>query len=75
MALRLALFALLMAFGASVTFATVTTLRQVHLAHTSPAAAQLSAQGSHFADPPDAPEPLPLRRVSVSREMKAEGQQ
>jgi hypothetical protein len=40
MALRQALFALLMAFGASVTFATVTTLRQVHLAHTSPAAAQ-----------------------------------
>jgi hypothetical protein len=40
MALRLALFALLMAFGISVTFATVTTLRQVHLAHSSPTVVQ-----------------------------------
>ena len=37
MAPRLALIALIMAFGVSVTFATVTTLRQVHLAHSSPA--------------------------------------
>ena len=36
MAPRLALFALIMAFGISATFATVTTLRQVHLAHSSP---------------------------------------
>ena len=35
MAPRLALFALILAFGVSVTFATVTTLRQVHLAHSS----------------------------------------
>lgn len=40
MAPRLALFVLIMAFGISVTFATVTTLRQVHLAHSSPPVAQ-----------------------------------
>jgi hypothetical protein len=40
MAPRLALFALMIAFGLSVTFATVTTLRQVHLAHSSPPVAQ-----------------------------------
>lgn len=38
MAPRLALFALVMAFGVSVAFATVTTVRQVHLANSSPAA-------------------------------------
>lgn len=37
MAPRLVLLALIMAFGVSVTFATVTTLRQVHLATSSPA--------------------------------------
>lgn len=37
MAPRLALLALIIAFGVSVTFATVTTLRQVHLANSSPA--------------------------------------
>jgi hypothetical protein len=37
MAPRLALFALVMAFGVSVAFATVTTVRQVHLANSSPA--------------------------------------
>ncbi len=37
MAPRLALLALIMAFGVSVTFATVMTLRQVHLANSSPA--------------------------------------
>lgn len=36
MAPRLALLALIMAFGVSVTFATVTTLRQVHLANSAP---------------------------------------
>lgn len=40
MAPRLALFALIMAFGISAIFATLTTLRQVHLAHSSPAVAQ-----------------------------------
>ncbi|GLR86426.1 hypothetical protein [Bradyrhizobium iriomotense] len=40
MAPRLVLFALIMAFGLSATFATLTTLRQVHLAHSSPTAAQ-----------------------------------
>ena len=34
---RLALLALITAFGVSVTFATVTTLRQVHLANSLPA--------------------------------------
>jgi hypothetical protein len=34
---RLALFALIMAFGVSVAFATVTTVRQVHLANSSSA--------------------------------------
>ena len=37
MALRLTLFALILAFGVSVGFATVMTVRQVHLAHSSPA--------------------------------------
>jgi hypothetical protein len=37
MAPRLALIALIMAFGVSVTFAADTTLRQVHLANSSPA--------------------------------------
>jgi len=37
MAPRLALFALIMAFGVSVAFATVTTMRQIHLANPSPA--------------------------------------
>jgi hypothetical protein len=37
MAPRLALLALIMAFGVSVGFATVTTVRQVHLANTSSA--------------------------------------
>jgi hypothetical protein len=36
MAPRLALFALIMAFGVSVAFATVMTVRQVHLANRSP---------------------------------------
>ena len=36
MAPRLALIALIAAFGVSVAFATVTTVRQVHLAKTSP---------------------------------------
>jgi predicted component of type VI protein secretion system len=40
MAPRLALFALIMAFGISAIFATLTTMRQVHLAHSSPAVAQ-----------------------------------
>jgi hypothetical protein len=34
MAPRLALLSLVLAFGVSVAFATVTTVRQVHLAHT-----------------------------------------
>lgn len=34
MAPRLALLSLILAFGVSVAFATVTTLRQVHLANT-----------------------------------------
>jgi len=37
MAPRLAFLTLVMAFGVSVAFATVTTVRQVHLAHTSSA--------------------------------------
>jgi hypothetical protein len=37
MAPRLALLTLVLAFGVSVAFATVTTVRQVHLAHGSPA--------------------------------------
>lgn len=35
MAPRLALLSLILAFGVSVAFATVTTLRQVHLANTA----------------------------------------
>ena len=37
MAPRLAFFALVMAFSVSVAFATVTTVRQVHLANSLPA--------------------------------------
>jgi hypothetical protein len=39
MAPRLALLSLILAFGVSVAFATVTTVRQVHLAHTTAHAA------------------------------------
>jgi hypothetical protein len=37
MAPRLALLTLVMAFGVSVALATLTTVRQVHLAHAAPA--------------------------------------